>query len=191
MGAVPLESFVGLLVGLVIGLAGVYVLARLRAQTARALAEQIVVNAHREAETTRRHAELAAKEESLKRREELDHELGAKKVSLHEQERRLEKRSDLLDQKLELLTNRESETAERLREIAAERERVVAQQGELKQKLAAQIEALERISRLSAMRRARSCFRGSKASWRLKWGAACSSTRRSCRKAASRNAGRS
>ncbi len=92
VGAVPLESFVWLLVGLVIGLAGVYVLARLRAQTARALAEQIVVNAHREAETTRRHAELAAKEESLKRREELDAEIDAKRISLHEQERRLEKR---------------------------------------------------------------------------------------------------
>ncbi len=149
MGAVPLESFVGLLVGLVIGLAGVYVLARLRAQTARALAEQIVVNAHREAETTRRHAELVAKEESLKRREELDQEIDAKRVSSHEQERRLEKRSDLLDQKLELLTNRETETAERLREISVERESVVAQQVEMKQKLAAQVEALERISRLS------------------------------------------
>ena len=111
MGEVPLIGFVGLLVGLIIGMTGVYVLARLRAQTARALAEQIIANAHREAETTRRQAELAAREESLRRREELEAEIESLKRSLREHERRLEKRSDLLDQKLELLTQKESEIA--------------------------------------------------------------------------------
>jgi ribonuclease Y len=149
VGEVPLDGFVGLLVGLVIGLAGVYILARLRAQTARALAEQIVANAHREAETTRRQAELAVKEESLERREELEAEIDAKRQSVRVEERRLEKRSDVLDQKLEQLSEREGEIAALARSVAGERECLVEQQNELKQKLASQTEAMERISRLS------------------------------------------
>ena len=109
MGDVPLIGFVGLLAGLVIGMTGVYVLARLRAQTARSLAEAIIANAHREAETTRRQAEVVAKEESLHRRLELDAETESIKRSLREHERRLEKRADLLDQKLEVLAQKENE----------------------------------------------------------------------------------
>jgi ribonucrease Y len=150
VGKVPLDGFVGLLVGLVVGLAGVYILARLRAQTARALAEQIVANAHRESETTLRQAQVTAKEENLKRREELEVEIDAQRLGMREQERRLEKRSDLLDQKLELFTQRESEMAAGQRTLAAERERLVELQNELKQKLASQTEAIERIARLSS-----------------------------------------
>ncbi len=68
-------SLFGLLIGVMSGLASAYVIARLRAQTARGLADQILDNANREADTIRRQADLAAKEELLKRREGLDAEI--------------------------------------------------------------------------------------------------------------------
>jgi ribonuclease Y len=150
VGEIPLIGFVGLLVGLVIGMTGVYVLARLRAQTARALAEEIIANAHREAETTRRQAEVFAKEESLRRRLELDAETESIKRGLREQERRLEKRSDLLDQKLDGLAQKECEISAEQKVVAEEREGLLKRQAELNQVMAMQIETLSRISRMSA-----------------------------------------
>jgi ribonuclease Y len=150
VGDVPWIGFLGLFAGLIVGMAGVYVLARLRAQTARALADQIIANAHREADTTRRQAELAAREDSLRRRVELDAEIETLKRSLRDDERRLEKRSDLLDQKLELLTQKETETAAGQRALAEEREALFKRQDELNRVLSSQLETLSRIARLSA-----------------------------------------
>jgi ribonuclease Y len=144
----PLFDLIGMLVGVVIGLVAVYVLARLRAQTAGTLAEGIISNAQREAETFRRQAEVAAKEESLHRREEVDAEIESTRRSLREQERRLEKRADLLDQKLELLNQKENAMAATQRALGEERDGVLKRQAELKQNLAAQVETLHRISRL-------------------------------------------
>ena len=67
----------------------------------RGLADQILADARREAETIGRQADLAAKEEALRRREDIDAEADALRRDLREQEKRLEKRADLLDQKLE------------------------------------------------------------------------------------------
>ena len=78
MGEVPLTELLGFLVGMSCGLAVIYMLARLRAQTARGLAEQILANANREAETTQRQAGLAAKEEVLTRAQELEAEIDAR-----------------------------------------------------------------------------------------------------------------
>jgi ribonuclease Y len=122
----------------------------LRAQTARSLAEEIIANAHREAETTRRQAEILVKEESLRRRLELDAETESIKRSLREQERRLEKRTDLLDQKLDGLVQKENEIIAEQRAVADEREGLLKRQAELNQVMAMQIETLSRISRMSA-----------------------------------------
>ena len=97
----------GLLIGVLGGLAIAYVLARLRAHAARGLADQILDNANREAETIRWQADLAAKEELLKRREGLEAEIDLLRRDLRDQERRIEKRSDLFDQKLELINTKE------------------------------------------------------------------------------------
>ena len=149
MGDVPFIGFAGLLAGLIIGMTGVYILARLRAQTARALADEIIANAHREAETTRRQADVLAKEESLQRRLELDAETESTRRGLREDERRLEKRSDALDQKLESLAQKEIELSACQRSLVEERDAIVKRQADLDQIKAAQTEVLSRISRLS------------------------------------------
>ena len=99
----------GLIVGMLGGLAATYVMARLRAQTSRLLADQIVANAHREGETIRMQAELLSKHEILTRRDALDREMEESRKELRDQERRLEKRADLLDQKLEIINRKERE----------------------------------------------------------------------------------
>jgi ribonuclease Y len=149
VGDVPLFGLVGLILGTVTGLAGVYATARLRAQSARGLAEQIIANANREAETTRRQGELTAKEEVLKRREELESEIDAARRDLREHERRLEKRSDLLDQKLELISKKDGELDLAQRTLDDQQSELRHREGEVKQALATQLESLERICSLS------------------------------------------
>jgi ribonuclease Y len=132
-----------------IGLLSAYLIARLRAKTARGLAEQILANANLEAETIRRQGELAAKEEVLTRRGDLEAEIEQVRRDFREQERRLDKRSDVLDQKLELLSKKENELLAAGRSLALEQEDVRQRQGELRQALATQLENLQRICRLS------------------------------------------
>jgi ribonuclease Y len=149
-GGVALGGYVGLLLGVLIGLASAYLLARFRAQTARGLADQILANANREAETIRRQADVAAKEEILTRRGDLEAEAERVRRELREQERRLDKRSDILDQKLELISKKENDLVEAGRSLALEQEEARQRHGELRHALATQLENLQRICRLSA-----------------------------------------
>ena len=116
----------------------------------RGLADQILANANVEAETIRRQAELAVKEEVLKRREDLETEFDRARRDLREQERRIEKRADLLDQKLDLQNKKEIEFAAQGRSLAEQQEEVRQRRAEAIQSLAAQLENLQRISHLSA-----------------------------------------
>lgn len=139
----------GLLVGLGAGLAGAYLAARFRAQTARGLAEEILASAHREAETIRKEADLESKEEALRRRESFDAEVEEARKEAREQERRLEKRADFLDQKLDLINKKERDFENVQRYLAEQQEDLNRRSAEVKQMLADQREALHRISQLS------------------------------------------
>jgi ribonucrease Y len=139
-----------LVTGVLIGLLSAYLITRLRAQTARGLAEQILANANLQAETIRRQAELAVKEEVLKRREDLEAEIDRVRRDLRDQERRLEKRADTLDQKLDLQNKKEIEFVNQGRLLAEQQEEVRQLQVEVTQALAAQLETLQSISQLSA-----------------------------------------
>jgi ribonucrease Y len=139
-----------LVTGVLIGLLSAYLITRLRAQTARGLAEHILANANLQAETIRRQAELAVKEEVLKRREDLEAEIDRVRRDLRDQERRLEKRADTLDQKLDLQNKKEIEFVNQGRLLAEQQEEVRQRQVEVTQALAAQLETLQSISQLSA-----------------------------------------
>jgi ribonuclease Y len=141
-------GLVGLVVGMLGGLAGMYALAKLRAQSARGLAEQIIASAGHEAEAIRMRAELQVHDESLRRREELDREMDAARKEVREQERRVEKRGDLLDQKLDLI-NRKEQEIESIRHLLAEQqEELQARRLELKRTTSEQVELLQKIGRL-------------------------------------------
>ncbi|MGO8896957.1 MAG: ribonuclease Y [Isosphaeraceae bacterium] len=142
-------GMIGLIVGMLGGIAGAYVMGRLRAQTARGLADQILANANREAETTRMQAELQAKQDMLKRRDELDREMEETRKGLREQERRIEKRGDLLDQKLELINRKDREFESIQHSLSEQQEELQKRQLELKQTHTEQRELLCKIGRLA------------------------------------------
>jgi ribonuclease Y len=149
-GEVSLSGYVGLLLGVLIGIASAYLVAWYRTQTARGIAAQILANANVEAETIRRQADLATKEEVLKRREDLEAEIDRVRRDFREQEKRLDKRSDILDQKLELINKKENELVIAGRSLATEQEDVRQRQVEVKRALATQLENLQRICHLSS-----------------------------------------
>jgi ribonuclease Y len=142
-------GLIGLIMGMIGGLAGTYVMARLRAQTARGLADQILTSANREAETIRIQAELQSKAEILKRRDELDREMEESRKQLREQERRVEKRTDLVDQKLDMINKKEREFESIQRYLSEQQEELHKRQQDVKQVLGEQRELLQRIGRLA------------------------------------------
>jgi ribonucrease Y len=139
---------IGLFAGILGGLAGAAAYARLRAQSARGLAEEILSGARREAETIRKEADLLAKEEAFRRREVVDAEAEETRRDLREQERRIEKRADLLDQKLEHINRKEHEFETVQRYLSEQQEDLNRKGQEVKQALAEQRETLHRISLL-------------------------------------------
>ena len=142
-------GLIGVFVGMLGGIAGAYVMGRLRAQTARGLADQILANANREAQTIRMQADLQAQQDILRRRDELDREMEETRKGLREQERRIEKRGDLLDQKLELINRKDREFESIQHYLTEQQEALQKQQSELKQTHAEQRELLCKISRLA------------------------------------------
>jgi ribonucrease Y len=148
-GGVSLIGFFELLLSVVIGIAGAWLIARFRAKTARGGADQILASARLEAETIRKQAELAAKEDVLKRREDFEVEIDRVRGDFREQERRLDKRADILDQKLEMINTKELELASAGRLLADQQEEIRRRHAEVKQNLAIQLENLQRISHLS------------------------------------------
>jgi ribonuclease Y len=95
------------LVGLLAGYGIARFLDARRNESARTRADQIKQDAQRDADNLRTKAELEAKEELFKRREEFNREAEQARAKLAEQERRLEKREDLLDQKHETQLKKE------------------------------------------------------------------------------------
>jgi len=141
-------GLLGLLVGVGCGWGGAQYLARLRATTARGIADEIVANARREAETIGKEADLRSKEESLRRREALDQEVEEVRRDLREQEKRLEKRADLLDQKLELINKKEREFESVQRYLTEQQEDLTRRNQEVKQVLGEQRDVLHRLSQM-------------------------------------------
>ncbi len=141
-----------LLLGTILGAgaagAGWLVLAKVRANTARSQAEEILADARRAAETVAKEAALRAKEETLRRRENLDAEAETGRRELRDHERRLEKRGDLLDQKLELINKKEREFETVQRFLAEQQEDLNRRNAELKQLFAEQREVLHRQAQL-------------------------------------------
>ena len=151
MGEVPLYGLVGLILGMLIGLAGVTIAARCeprRARTGRADPRQ------RQSSRPRR---FAGKPSWPPRRKSSNGARSSRPRSIavrrdfRDQERRLDKRTDMLDQKLELI-NKKEERASRspARSLADQQEELRQRQAEVKQTLASQLEHLQRICRLSS-----------------------------------------
>jgi len=92
-----------LVIGGIVG----YAFERVRLGAGYRSKEQLLEDGRREAETIRKNGELEAKEEVLRRREELEKELNSQRNELRDLERQLDKRESALEDLQEDVTKRE------------------------------------------------------------------------------------
>ena len=101
----------GLMGGAIVGSVGMFLLLKVTGianiNAAKKQAEGIRAQAKTEGETLAKQIELDARNEQVKRREAIDKELEVSRDELAEKERRLTKREDNLDRKLDMLTLKE------------------------------------------------------------------------------------
>jgi ribonuclease Y len=130
---------IGLAVGLLVAVLGLRVFIGSRLRTARDEHSRLTEEAKRSAEAIRREAQLEAKEEALKLRAEVEHELRDKRGELVKIEERVLAKEEDIDGKLTEFARREQGLADReahLRQL----------QDELKTATEGQLKELERIS---------------------------------------------
>ena len=112
-------------------------------------ASQILADAQDHARRITRDGEIAAKEELLKRREELESDLGTRREELRHLEKRLTKREDNLERKVDVLNKKEHYIETLERNLAQKRKDINAEQAELERLMEQEKITLHKISQLS------------------------------------------
>jgi len=136
-------------IGLGVGYGASELVSYILKRNARRKADELLAAARAEADETRRQAEVDAKEEVLRRREEFERETREARTELKLLEKRLVKREDGLERKAELTSKREKYIENLERELSTRQENVLNKEKELTEALDKQKEALYRISGLS------------------------------------------
>ena len=133
--------------GLVIGAVGSLLVGRVAGMKtiarSRQESEQVLSQARGEAETTRKQIELDARNDVAKRMEECTQEINARRNEQRETERRLTKREDGLDRKLDALTTKEKYLSDFETKISEREKTVVVKDAELDQLITSHQEVLE------------------------------------------------
>jgi ribonuclease Y len=137
------------IVGGVLGFAGARLLDRLRQTSARNAAAEILVQTKREADNARKAAELQLKDELYHKREEFDREVNATRNELREQERRLEKREESLEQKDQLLLKKGRALEHTQKKLNERREQLQKRGRELDELIQQQTAKLHELSGLN------------------------------------------
>lgn len=160
MGDVPVAALVGAL-GLIFAVVA-FVLGRqsgrkdeLQTQrsaknTADEAAQRILEEARREAETSRKSAIVAGKEEVLVLRESLERELRDRRGDVEREEKRVLEREGQLDRARESLEGRETDLQRRIGELGAREGRATDREQELAKLIDEERRRLEQIAGLSA-----------------------------------------
>lgn len=112
-------------------------------------AAELKAQTERDIENRRREAELAIKEQALAQRAEGERELATIRNDLHERERQLDKRGDLLEQQAEGLRKQERMVESTQRKLAERIEESTRRNDELAQTLADQRQRLQEMSGMS------------------------------------------
>ncbi len=144
-----IAAVVSFVVGVIV--TGIYVLAQRKHRRAQAQteAEAIITAAKAEAANITRQAEIEAKDEYLRRREAFDRDTAESRKELHAEERRLAKREDLIDQKMETITVKERAVEVTERAVAEKERGLMEKDRQLGDLMDRQKEELLKISRMS------------------------------------------
>ena len=135
---------------LVVGITLGYLFDWLRRGAAYQRRDEIIEQARREAETLQKSQQIAAKEELLKQREELDKQINATRDELREQERRLDRRETQLDEQNEDIRKKERMLELTQTKLADRAKAVEAREKELNRIIKDEQEQLYKISGLDA-----------------------------------------
>ena len=121
--------------------------------TAEETAKRILSDAERDAESSRKAAVIAGKEEQIKLRESWEAEARHRREEIEREERRLDEQENQLDKKLELVENRDKELGKRASDLGR-REKFVGEKEQELEKLASEerrrLEALAGLSQEQA-----------------------------------------
>jgi ribonuclease Y len=135
------------------GLLAGYLVVRLqdhfRVSSARTSRDEILAQAKIEADNIRKTAELKSKDELLKEKEKFNRDIDQKHSEIRDQERRLEKKEDGLEQKNQLLLKKEREIDHLKKKIAERRDQVEKRGQELDVLLQKETQKLHEISGLN------------------------------------------
>jgi ribonuclease Y len=149
----PLSAFLGLTLGLIGGGGACFVFLRKQNQSSQAAAEargrDIVNQAERNAENILKEAELKAKDEMFRKREEATRDLEKSKDEQREHERRLEKREDLLEQKHQAQLKKERLLQHNEKKLGERKESLDKKLQEAEAMVAEQTKRLHEITGLS------------------------------------------
>ncbi len=138
----------------VVGLLGMFLLyrwlGRARLDAAKNDAERLVNEARSEAEVLRKSAEVDARAEFLKGQEQLRSEAAEMRVEHKEAERRLAKREDNLEAKLDTLTTKERNLEQAVSDLKKQGEKLAAREQQAEALVAERREQLLKASHMSA-----------------------------------------
>ncbi len=150
VATIPLAgTVVGLLIGgAAVGLA-VFVFDRIRAGHRRQQADQILVEARKEADDVVKAAQVEAKAEYIKRQEQFEQETAEIRTEHRETEKRLAKREDNIEKKLDTLNTKERALDQRDRQLGEREQELTAKNERLDEIIRDQRQHLLRISGLS------------------------------------------
>jgi ribonuclease Y len=118
--------------------------------TAEETAARVLDDARREAETLRKGAVVAGKEEILQLRESLEQEVRNRRLEVERDEKRVIEREGQLDRARESLEGREQELQRRGREFGTREQASAAREQELDRLIADERRRLEQLAGLSA-----------------------------------------
>ncbi len=118
--------------------------------TAEETARRLVGEAEREAETLRKSAVVAGKEEVIRLREAFEGEARSRRDEIEREERRLTDRETTLDRKFEVLDQRDKDLSRRASEFGRREKSVVQREEELEKLVAEERRRLEQLAGLSA-----------------------------------------
>jgi ribonuclease Y len=142
-------STLAALLGVLLGVGGARLLDRFRLSKVQARVAEITKQAEETARTIRQRAELDAKDELFKKREEFNREMEQSRNELREQERRLDKREDGLEQKVQAVMKKEKSLDNNQRKVAERKADLEKRHEELDALLLKQSQTLHEISHLS------------------------------------------
>src|SRR5690625_1503874 len=135
-----------LIVGIVVGYLIRKSIAEAKISSAEALAKQIVEEAHRNADATKKEALLEAKDENYRIRQQAEEELRERRLDLQKQENRLMQKEENLDRKSVTQDKRELMLESREQSLTERQQQIEETESKVEAMIQEQQTELERIS---------------------------------------------